>query len=42
LLGINVGGMPGTESKSAFAVVVALLVVFAIIQYIVFKRKKMI
>ncbi|WP_372807947.1 zinc transporter ZntB [Pontiella sp.] len=42
LLGINVGGMPGTDSNSAFAIVVALLVVFAIIQYILFKRKKMI
>jgi zinc transporter len=42
LLGINVGGMPGTDSPSAFTLVVVLLVVFAIIQYVIFRRKKLI
>lgn len=42
LLGINVGGMPGTENKFAFAFVLLLLVVFACIQYVIFKKKKII
>jgi len=41
LLGINVGGIPGTESKTAFAVVCLLIVLIAIAEYIYFKRKKM-
>ena len=32
LLGINVGGIPGTESESAFIVVCALLVVIALVE----------
>ncbi len=40
LLGINVGGIPGTESKTAFAVVSLLLVAIAIVELWVFKRRK--
>ncbi len=40
LLGINVGGIPGTENQFAFAYVSILLVVFALVQYVLFKRKK--
>lgn len=39
LLGINVGGIPGVNSKFAFIVVCIVLVVVAIIEYIVFKKK---
>ncbi len=40
LLGINVGGIPGTESKTAFAVVSLLLVAIAIVELWLFKRRK--
>lgn len=40
LLGINVGGIPGTENKFAFALVSIFLVVFAFFQYLIFKRKR--
>ena len=40
LLGINVGGIPGTENQFAFAYVSILLVAFALVQYVLFKRKK--
>ncbi|WP_313952941.1 zinc transporter ZntB [Accumulibacter sp.] len=40
LLGINVGGVPGTENQSAFAYVSILLVGFALAQYVIFKRMK--
>ena len=40
LLGINVGGIPGTENPYAFIVVCSLLVAFAIIQAWIFKRMK--
>jgi len=40
LLGINVGGIPGTEYKAAFAVFCLLLVGLVIVEIIVFKRKK--
>lgn len=42
LLGINVGGIPGTENKYAFLIVGILLFVFAFLQYLLFKRKKLI
>jgi zinc transporter len=40
LLGINVGGIPGTESKTAFAVVTLLLVGIALVELWLFKRRK--
>jgi len=40
LLGINVGGIPGTESQLGFTFVSIILVVFALVQYVLFKRKK--
>lgn len=40
LLGINVGGIPGTENPFAFALVCVILVVFALLQYVLFKKKK--
>ena len=40
LLGINVGGIPGTENKMAFLVVCLLLTGFAAIQFWFFKIKK--
>jgi len=41
LLGINVGGIPGTENKSAFLMVCLLLVLFGVVQFLVFKRKRL-
>ena len=41
LLGINVGGIPGTESHWAFAIVCVALVVVAGIQIIAFRRLKL-
>ena len=38
LLGINVGGIPGTESPWAFAVVCAILAVVAVFQIVIFRR----
>jgi len=40
LLGINVGGIPGTESKIAFIVVTLLLIGIAFVEFWVFKRRK--
>jgi zinc transporter len=40
LLGINVGGIPGTENHWAFAIVCAALVVVATIQIVAFRRLK--
>lgn len=40
LLGINVGGIPGTEFKWAFVVVCVLIVILAAIQLWFFKRKR--
>ena len=40
LLGINVGGIPGTESESAFIVVCALLVVIALVELGLFLSRK--
>ena len=39
LLGINVGGIPGTESNISFAIVSASLVILAASQYWFFRRK---
>ena len=38
LLGINVGGMPGTDSPSAFWITIAVLAVLLAIQIGIFKR----
>ncbi len=40
LLGINVGGIPGSDNNQAFMVVIALMVVVAIGEIIFFHRKK--
>ena len=40
LLGINVGGIPGTEYKAAFFVFCLLLVALVVIEVIIFKKKK--
>jgi len=40
LLGINVGGIPGAESKLGFLVFVILLVIVIVIQIVYFKKKK--
>lgn len=40
LLGINVGGIPGTENKYAFLFVSVFLVVLAFFQFLLFKRKR--
>ena len=40
LLGINVGGIPGTESKWAFAIVCVFLVAIAAVQAWTFRRMK--
>lgn len=40
LLGINVGGIPGSDSPLGFFMVVLLLVVIVIMQLLIFKRKK--
>ncbi len=42
LFGINVGGMPGVDSDSAFTVVTVSLVVLVLIQIWVFRKKKII
>jgi zinc transporter len=39
LLGINVGGMPGVDNPWAFTVVCVILVVTAIFEVILFRRK---
>ncbi len=40
LLGINVGGIPGTQNEFAFAFVSIFLIAFAFAQYLIFKRKR--
>jgi zinc transporter len=40
LLGVNVGGIPGTENQWAFAIFCGLLLVVAVVQVWLFKRKK--
>ncbi len=40
LLGINVGGIPGAENKTAFLIVCLILSGFAAIQFLIFKLKK--
>ena len=40
LLGINVGGIPGTENPYAFLVVCGTLVIIAIIQALLFRRMR--
>ncbi|NII09575.1 zinc transporter ZntB [Oleiagrimonas sp. C23AA] len=40
LLGINVGGIPGTDNKAAFAIVVGILVVVVALQLAYFKVRK--
>ncbi len=40
LLGINVGGIPGSEYKAGFFVFCLLLVALVVIEVIIFKRKK--
>ncbi|MBL8859299.1 MAG: zinc transporter ZntB [Planctomycetes bacterium] len=42
LLGINVGGIPGTESPSAFTLVSVALVVIGLVQWWWFKRRKIV
>jgi zinc transporter len=41
LLGINVGGIPGTDFPWAFVIVCVVLVVIAVFEYLLFKRKKL-
>jgi zinc transporter len=40
LLGINVGGIPGAESRIGFTTFVILLVIVVIFQILFFKKKK--
>ena len=40
LLGVNVGGIPGTENQWAFAIFCGLLLVVAVVQVWLFKQKK--
>jgi zinc transporter len=39
LLGMNVGGIPGTDSGTGFFTVVALMTVIALVQYWYFRSK---
>ena len=41
LLGINVGGIPGASYPYAFFIVCGILIVLAIMEYFIFKRKRM-
>ena len=41
LLGINVGGIPGTQSPIAFAVVTVAIVIVGVLEWIWFKRRSM-
>ncbi len=41
LLGINVGGVPGVNSGVAFWIVCAIIAILAVIEYILFKNKKL-
>lgn len=40
LLGINVGGIPGAENSSAFAIFIVILFVLVFFQLLIFKRNK--
>ncbi|MGD9153774.1 MAG: zinc transporter ZntB [Gammaproteobacteria bacterium] len=40
LLGINVAGIPGANAKSAFAMVTFIMMIIAVIEYILFKKKR--
>ncbi|EKV29804.1 Magnesium and cobalt transport protein CorA [Caenispirillum salinarum AK4] len=40
LLGINVGGMPGTDSDAAFWIVCGLLTVVVMLEVLIFRRKR--
>ena len=40
LLGINVGGIPGTENRWAFTIFCSLLLIIAVAQVWLFKRMK--
>ena len=40
LLGINVGGIPGSENQSAFLVFMIILAIVVVLQMVIFKRKK--
>lgn len=40
LLGINLGGIPGSDNQSAFFIFVFLLVVVIVLQIVIFKKKK--
>jgi zinc transporter len=40
LLGINVGGMPGTDNPLAFAIVVVLIIALAVVEVSVLRRLK--
>lgn len=41
LLGINVGGIPGSESKYAFALVCLIIIIIAALEFILFRKKKL-
>jgi zinc transporter len=41
LLGINVGGIPGTENDRAFTVVTVALVLLALVQLWFFRRRRL-
>lgn len=41
LLGINVGGIPGASHDKAFYAVCGVLIVIAIIEYLIFRRRKL-
>lgn len=40
LLGINLGGIPGSDNQSAFFVFVLILILLVAVQIVVFKKKK--
>ena len=42
LLGINVGGMPGVESETAFETVCVLMLLMALVLWLLFRRKRLI
>lgn len=41
LLGINVGGIPGSGNKYAFALVCGITILIGILEYLLFRKKKM-
>jgi zinc transporter len=40
LLGVNVGGMPGTDNPLSFSIVIVLLVALAVIEIAILRRLK--